>query len=164
MDISIIKPIRETVDWLLGKFKSAKDHHQKEQINKIAQQIVKLIVNKSLSSTILKNMLESENEHISVYKIRESIFKTEEDLRVLHELLEESNMNIEHIPFTLNLGLSELTNHKMVRIDELKTMISNGNFGIKEQEKMLEDLNNFNIEWTKLGEEIDQLFREANKD
>lgn len=159
MDWDILKTIRETTDWLIEKYKAANDYNTKNQLNKIANQISKLAVNKATYLAILKNELSSNKEYVDLFQIRNAIKTAEDDTKKLKELLDEFQFETAEVSFNFKHGLEKLTQLKQIKLIELKEMVLKDILSSKEMEKVHSDLESFEQKWIDLGKEIDTLIR-----
>ncbi len=153
----ILKPIRETVDWLLGHYKNIKNDLTKEQLSQIANQISKLITNKIVYIDSFRKEFESNEPEINSDKLKTALETAEEDTKKLNGLLKEFKFDSKAISFSLLQQLESLTALKLGNIQRAKDL-----FLKSEREKQMQiinDLESFQQKWLDIGNEIDAKFR-----
>lgn len=158
-NLDVLKTFRETVDWLIEKYKAASDYDTKKQLNKIANQISRLAVNKAAYLSTLKEELNSNKENIDLSKIHYAIRVAEEDTGKLRELLNEVKFETAEVSFSFKYNLEKLTKLKEIKLTELKELVSKEVLSSQETEKVISGLESFEQKWIELGKEIDALIR-----
>jgi hypothetical protein len=158
MNLDILKPIRETIDWLIEKYKTATDIKTKNQLNEIANEISKISVHKAAYLEVLKREIELGKDFIDLSKARDAISEADKDTNNLSELLKRFDFDSSKIGFSLKHDLEELTRLKQVSLADLKRIYSEDKFTSDTQEKLISELESFKLRWVELGKKIDSYF------
>ena len=159
LDLDVFKAIRETIDWLVEKYKGITDAQSKNQLNKVANQISLLIAKKTAYLSVLKKSLSSKEEYIDTNDIREALQTAEADTQVLNTLIK--GLNAKEVTFSLKHSLEKFASLKQEKVSELKKMITGDKIGNEDQEKVIQELEAFEQRWVELGNKIDLLFKET---
>lgn len=159
MDWDVLKTTRETIDWLITKYKEGDDYSKKKKLNKIATQISILVVNKIEYISILKRELKSNKEYVDLAKIHSALSIAEKDTTRLNELCKELSLEALDVSFSFKHGLEKLTRSKEIKLSELRELVSTGLISNKDTEDVILELENFEQKWVDLGKEIDQLVK-----
>lgn len=161
IDVDFLKFVRETVDWLGEKYKGITNSQKKATLNKVANQISRLAVNKAAYLAALKSGLTSEDENIDLHTINTAIATAKKDTDTLHELLTKLDLNASKFSFSLKHGLEKLTRLKQIKLSELEALVATNEVGPVETQKVIEELASFESQWMALGTEIDILIKEV---
>ncbi len=159
IELGIFQTVRETVDWLIEKYKAVTDSETKNQLSKIADQISILAANKAAYLVVLKNELNKNTEYVDLSRIHSALSTAEEDTQILRDLLDKFKLGSQEISFNLKHGLEKLTMLKRIKLNELKELILQDVLTIQEAEKIVSELESFEQKWIALGQEIDMAIR-----
>ena len=163
MDLDLFKTVRETIDWLIGKYKLATNNNEKQNLSTVANQISKVATNNAIFIEELKKALSSNNELIDLDNITSAIQIAESDIDKLSELIKKIDLDSSKYTFSFKHGLEELTQLKQIKIIELQEMISKKMISKDRSIKdIISELESFRQRWIDLGNTIDQLFKEKS--
>ena len=157
IDLDLIKQVRETIDWLIGKHKGISNSQKKAVLNQIANQISTLAVNKAAYLVALKQELGSANETVDLYKITSALKTARTDTEKLNDLLTEFDLDAAKFTFSLKHGLEKLTRLKQLKLKELEELVAEDTPGSAQLNDIIHELEAFEHQWIDLGKEIDDI-------
>ena len=123
MDLDLFKTVRETIDWLIGKYKLATNNNEKQNLSTVANQISKVATNNAIFIEELKKALSSNNELIDLDNITSAIQIAESDIDKLSELIKKIDLDSSKYTFSFKHGLEELTQLKQIKSLNYKTIL-----------------------------------------
>lgn len=155
IDMDSINVLKKIKDFLEETYTTITNHQKKKKLNAIANQISKLVINKTSYLATLKKMLTSGQEEIDLLEIHSAIAIAEEDAGTLNKLLTAYDLDASKYTFSLKHGLEKLTTLKQIKLTELKEVLSNNHSTSIDLDTIIKELASFEDKWIALGVQID---------